>query len=182
MKITERAWAVFDTIITALMVLAGAIIIFDTLAVSVDVILRYTLSITYAGLFEITEYSLLWMTFLGTAWLLKTDGHIRVDLLLNRLSPRARTITIIISSVIGILLLAFITWYSALLTWKDYHAEIIIPTYLKPAKWPLEIIIPFGYLLLLIGMLRKAHGYLTGWKAISKGEQMPSDNTPGGEI
>lgn len=182
MKITERAWALFDKTITVLMVLAGAIIIFDTLAVSVDVLLRYSLSITYAGLFEITEYSLLWMTFLGTAWLLKNDGHIRVDLLLNRLNPRNRAILTSISSIIGVFLLMLITWYSVLITWQDYQAAIIIPTYLKPLKWPLEIIISIGYFLLLVEMLRKTYGYLISWKALSRGEQMPLDTTRGGEL
>jgi len=181
MKITERAWAIFDKIITILMVFAAALILFDALAVSINVLLRYLFGITHSGLFEITEYSLLWMTFLGTAWLLKNDGHIRVDLVLNRLNPRRRAITNITTSIICIILLGAVTWWSLRLTWYDYQADIILSSILQPLKWPIEIIIPVGFLLLFIELLRKTYGHLTSWKALSEGEPTQSDSTPGGE-
>ena len=182
MKVTKIAWSIFDKTLTALMVLACALVLLDTLAVTVDVLLRYSLGITWTGLFEITEYSLLWITFLSTAWILKIDGHIRVDLLLNYLNPRHRAIMNSISYIIGIFLLVLITWYSLKITLYDYQESIILPTYLKPSKWYLEIIVPVGYFLLLIEMLRKTYGHLTRWKALSRGKQTPSDSTPGGEL
>lgn len=181
MKVTERAWTIFDKIVIALMVLAAALIILDTLAVTFDVILRYSLGITYTGLFEITEYSLLWITFLSTAWILKIDGHIRVDLLLYRLNPRQRAITNIVTSIICIILLGMLTWYSAKLTLNHYQLGTYISSILQPPKWPIEIIIPVGYFLLFIVLLRKTYGYLTSWKALPKGEPKQLDSTPGGE-
>jgi len=181
MKVAERAWAIFDKIVTALMVLAAALIIFDTLAVSVDVLLRYSLGITYTGLFEITEYSLLWITFLSTAWLLKNDGHIRVDLLLGRLDPRHKVITNITTTIICIILLGVITWYGVKLTLRDYQTGLTIASVLEPPKWPIEIIIPIGCFLLFIDLFRKTYGYLTSLKAMPEGEQKQSDSLPGGE-
>ena len=108
MKATEIAWAIFDKILTAFMVLACAFVLLNTLAVTVDVILRYSLGITWTGLFEITEYSLLWITFLSTAWILRIDGHIRVDLILSRFNPRNRAILNIVTSIIGIILLCIL--------------------------------------------------------------------------
>lgn len=181
MKVTETAWAILDKTITALMVLACALVLLDTLAVSVDVILRYSLGITWTGLFEITEYSLLWITFLSTAWILKVDGHIRVDLLLSRLNPRNRAITNIVTSIICIILLGVLIWYSAKLTLNHYQMGTYISSILQPVKWPIEIIIPIGYFLLFIVLLRKTYGYLTSWKALSQGELKQSDSPPGGE-
>ena len=182
MKVTEIAWAIFDKTITVLMVLACALVLLDTLAVTVDVILRYSLGITYTGLFEITEYSLLWITFLATAWLLKIDGHIRVDLLLSRLNPRHRVITNIVTSIICVILLGILTGYSAKLTLNHYQLGTYISSILQPVKWPVEIIIPVGYFLLFIELLRKTYGHLTSWKALSKGEQRQSYSPPGGEL
>ena len=98
-KIFDKIWSALDRAITAMMALGAAIIIIDMLAVSVDVILRYSIGFTYTGLFELTEYSLLWITFLATAWLLKINGHIRLDLILDRLNPRRKLITNIVTSV-----------------------------------------------------------------------------------
>jgi TRAP-type C4-dicarboxylate transport system permease small subunit len=181
MKMADRAWAIFDKILTALMVLACALVLLDTLAVTVDVILRYSLGMTWTGLFEITEYSLLWITFLSTAWILKVDGHIRVDLLLSRFSPRRRAITNIVTSIACIILLCILTWYSAKLTMNHYQMSTYISSILQPVKWPIEIIIPVGYFLLLIELLRKTYGYMISWKAPTGGEQEPSDSPPGGE-
>jgi C4-dicarboxylate transporter DctQ subunit len=170
MKVTEIAWAILDKIVTVLMVLAAALVLLDTLAVTIDVILRYSLGITWTGLFELTEYSLLWITFLSTAWILKVDGHIRVDLLLSRFNPRRRAITNIVTSIICIILLCVLTWYSAKLTLSHYQMGTYISSILQPVKWPIEIIIPIGYFLLLIVLLRKTYGYLTSWKVLPRAE------------
>lgn len=182
MKVTKRAWAVFDKTLTVLMVLAAALVIFDTLAISVDVLLRYFIGSSWAGLFEISEYSMLWITFLSAAWLLKIGGHIRVDLLLTRFSPRQRAITNIITSIICVLLFVFITWYTLKLTLHDYQTGFFYPSVLRPPKWPIEIIIPIGYFLLLIQFLRITYGHLRNWKALStEGTGAISGSTPGGE-
>ena len=181
MKVTKIAWSIFDKTLTALMVLACALVLLDTLAVTVDVLLRYSLGITWTGLFEITEYSLLWITFLSTAWILKIDGHIRVDLVLSRFNPRHRAITNIVTSIICIILLGVLTWYSVKLTLNDYQTGRYISSILQPVKWPIEIIIPVGYFLLFIELLRKTYGHLTSWKALPRGEPKQLDSTPGGE-
>ena len=167
MKLTRIAWAIFDKTLTTLMVLACALVLLDTLAVTVDVILRYWLGITWTGLFEITEYSLLWITFLSVAWILKVDGHIRVDLMLSHFNPRHRAITNIVTSIVCIILLCVLIWYSVRLTLNDYQTGRYISSILQPVKWPIEIIIPIGYFLLLIQFLRIVYGRLKSWKALS---------------
>jgi len=181
-KKTERAWSIFDSTITVLMGLAAALIIFDMLAVSVEVILRYFFTISISGLFEITEYSLLWITFLATAWILRNNGHIRVDLVINRLNPRRRAGLNIVSSIICIFLLVLITWYSVGITIHDFRTGFTQSTVLEPVKWPIEIIIPIGTFLLLVQLLRNTYGYLMSRKALPKGPQTPSDSTSGGEL
>jgi TRAP-type C4-dicarboxylate transport system permease small subunit len=181
MKPAERFWSVFDKTITAMMVLGAALIIIDTLAVSIDVIVRYVAGVSYTGLFELTEYSLLWITFLATAWLLKTGGHIRVDLLADRLEPGPRAILDSIASIIGILLLGALTWYGARLTVLDFQTGLYLSSILSPVKWPIEIIIPIGYLLLLIDLLRKTYHRLAALRTPPRGELKKSDVPPGGE-
>ena len=166
----ERFWGVFDKIITAMMVIGAALIIIDMLAVSTDVIVRYVVGVTYTGLFELTEYSLLWMTFLATAWLLKSDGHIKLDLVLDRLNPRRKVITNVATGIICEILLVFLIWYAIKLTVNDIRYGTYLSTVLQPIRWPIEIIIAIGYILLFIVMLRKIFGHLKTWQTISKRE------------
>jgi C4-dicarboxylate transporter DctQ subunit len=180
-KITEKIWPALDKTITAMMVLGAAIILIDMLAVSVDVILRYTLGITYTGLFEIMEYSLLWITFLATAWLLKINGHIRLDLVLDRLNPRRKVITNIATSVICEILMGFLIWYSVKLTVNDFIHGTYLSTVLQPIKWPIEIIIVIGYILLFIVMLRRIIDLVKTWQSLSHQEPEQIPSPPGGE-
>ena len=181
MKVLETAGAVIDKVITVLAVFAAALILADALAVSVEVLLRRFFGITHAELFEITEYSLLWITFLAVTWLLKSNGHIRVDILPSRLNPRHRTILSIITSIICTLLFGFITWFSVKLTLHDFQTGFIIGSVLRPLKWPIEIIMVIGFFLLFIEMLRKTFGYLTYLRALSRGETAGPESIPGGE-
>jgi len=166
----ERFWGVIDKIVTAMMVVGAALIIIDMLAVSIDVIVRYLVGVTYTGLFELTEYSLLWMTFLATAWLLKMDGHIKLDLVLDRLNPRRKVITNITTAIICEILLGFLIWYSIKLTVNDIQYGTYLSTVLQPIRWPVEIIIPIGYILLFIVMLGKIFNHLKTWQTLSRRE------------
>ena len=181
MKIAEIAGAIINKGITVMAVLAAILILADALAVSVEVLLRNFLKITHAELFEITEYSLLWITFLAAAWLLKNNGHIRVDILVTRLNPRPRAIANLAVSVICTILFGIILWYSVRLTLHDYLTGYTIGSVMRPLKWPVEIIIVIGFLLLFIEMLRKTYGYLANWKVVSTGESTQSDSAVGGE-
>ena len=181
MKIGNRFWAAFDVTLTTMMGLAAAILVIDMLAVTIDVLLRYSLGITYTGLFEIMEYTLLWMTFLPTAWLLKIDGHIKVDLLIERLDPRQKAMLNIITSIICIFLLCVLIWYGTRLTVLDVQTGLYLSTVLTPVKWPIEIIIPIGYLLLLIELLRKTYHRVLTWREMSRAEVEQPVTPPGGE-
>jgi C4-dicarboxylate transporter DctQ subunit len=168
MKAAEKARAIIDRLVTALAVVAAGLIVADALAVSVEVLVRRFLGVTHAGLFEITEYSLLWITFLAVAWLLKNNGHISVDIVVSRLTPRLRAIINIVTSIICTILFGVLVWYSGKLTLLDYQTGFSMGSALRPLKWPIEIIIPICCFLLFIEMLMKTYGYLTSWKVISK--------------
>jgi len=179
--IIEKIWSALDKTITAMMALGAAIIIIDMLAVSIDVILRYLFDITYTGLFELTEYSLLWITFLAAAWLLKINGHIRLDLLLDRLNPRRKVISNIATAVICEILMGFLIWYSVKLTVYDFINGTYLSTVLQPTKWPIEIIIAIGYILLFIVMLRRIYDNLKILQSLSPEKPKQAPSPPGGE-
>ncbi|MFP3975624.1 MAG: TRAP transporter small permease [Dehalococcoidia bacterium] len=176
MKIGEKFWAVFDAIIKASMALASALIVFDAIAVTVEVLLRYSFGIVIGELFEITEYTLLWMTFLGAAWIMKKEGHVSVEVVVDRLSPEHRAIVRGIAYVLCIFLLLVMVWYSAKLTLSDFQAHFTLSSIMMPPKWPIEIIIPIGFFLLIIQLMRNAYGYFSNWRALYRGESIsPTD-------
>ena len=162
----DKFWKMFDRTIGAMMAVSAALVVLIALAVTVDVLMRYIFAKTYAGLFEITEYSLLWITFLGAPWIMKNNGHVRVDLILNRLSPSKRAILKIIADLISIVLLITMTWYTAGLTLHDFKTSFTLSGILMAPKWPIEIIIPIGFFLLLLQVTRHTRQHVNDLKTL----------------
>jgi TRAP-type C4-dicarboxylate transport system permease small subunit len=180
MKAGERFWVIFDRTITILMTVSGIIILLDALAVTIDVLMRYAFSKTYVGLFELTEYSLLWMTFMGAAYIMRNNGHVRVDAVTNLLNPRNRAILDGIASIIGMFILLVVTFYSAKLTLHDFQTDFTLAGILRPFKWPIEIIIPIGFFMLFLQLARNASKQFGSLKTMSRGQQNSSNATTGG--
>jgi TRAP-type C4-dicarboxylate transport system permease small subunit len=95
-----RIGCILDRIIDLCAFAAGLLLSFILISVCLEVVMRYFLNRPLQWVIELTEYALLYITFLGTAWLLKKDGHIAVDVMLFRLGPRAQAFLGVFSSAI----------------------------------------------------------------------------------
>jgi C4-dicarboxylate transporter, DctQ subunit len=146
---------VFDLIIDALAVLAGIILILIILCVSLDVVLRYFMKSPLLWVDELAEYGLLYITFAGTAWLLKQDGHVVVDLIDALVSPRTRSRLDAFSSIVGVVVCSVLTYFGVLVTWSLFARRIYNPTMLEIPRGALVAVIPVGTFLLSIQFLRR---------------------------
>jgi TRAP-type C4-dicarboxylate transport system permease small subunit len=143
-------WKIFDKVMDGFAVLAGILLLLVTLFVSYSVTLRYLHLKPPVWILQCTEYALLWMTFLGAAWLLKHGGHIRIDTVVNRLEPKAQKILHIVVTVLGLVVCLVIIWFGTTKT-LDLHARGIMDVKgVTLPKYPLFIIIPIGGLMLFL--------------------------------
>jgi len=162
MKVAEKLWRGLDRAVDFLMWMVAALMAADVIVVSGDVLLRYAFSITHPWLFELTEYSLLWMTFLGAAWIMRHDGHVRMELVVSRLGPGQARWLHIIGTVLsaGILVVAF--WFSLQVTVHDFGQATRLSTVIRPLKWPIEAIIPVGFAFLTVEAIRTGYRRWSG--------------------
>ena len=164
MKLLRKAGAIFDGIINRLSYLAIALLVFSWLAVCFHVLFRYFLRQPFKWTVEVSGYTLLWITFLGATWLLKREGHVRLDIVLNRLNPRARALLNVITSIIGAVVCLVIAYYGGVATWDAWIRGVVPSTPMAPLKAPILMIICIGSFLLFVQFLRRAYGYLASWK------------------
>ncbi len=155
MEFLKKLGKVLDRILGFFSFLVCAIIVVITLAVCLNVIMRYVFNRPIIGVEEITEQLLLFITFLGTAWLLKNEGHVTVDFVVIRLSPRTQAILNIISSLFGVLISLALTWYGTKVTWANFVKGAYFSTILELPKAPFFAVIPLGSFFLLIQFLRR---------------------------
>ncbi len=165
MKLVRKISPIFDRVIGILAALAAAVLLFIVLIISMEVALRYFWNLPIVWVVEITEYGLLFVTFLVAAWVLKREGHVKMDLVLNRLKPRIQALFNIITSIIGAIICLVIIWYSAQTTWIHFQEGSFLPSFLNIPDAYILFIIPIGYFLLFIQFLRRTYGYLGQWRA-----------------
>jgi len=181
MKVLRKAEIIFDKIIDCMLMAAAAIIVLDALAVSADVILRKAAGFTWAPLYEILTYSLLWITFLGTTAIMRMNGHVKMASLTGQLSPKAAALLNSISHGVCVLLAGIMLYYTIRLTVTDYQSNFVLASILNPPKWPIEIIIPVGFFMLFIQLIRNTRAYFNRYrdllrqKASAAGSQVQKD-------
>jgi len=143
-------WKIYDVVIDGFAVLAGILLLLVTLFVSYSVTLRYLHLKPPIWILQYTEYALLWITFLGAAWLLKHDGHIRIDTIVNRLGPRSYMIFQIVVTVLGLVVCLVIVWFGTRKALDLYDRGIMDVKGVTVPKYPFFIIIPIGGLMLFL--------------------------------
>jgi TRAP-type C4-dicarboxylate transport system permease small subunit len=91
----------FDHVNTVMVVVSAALLLGLTFIVGADITLRYLFNKPLGWVKEVSEYILVGLGFLVAAWILKDDAHVKMDLVLNKVSSRTQTLLNIITSGIS---------------------------------------------------------------------------------
>jgi C4-dicarboxylate transporter DctQ subunit len=155
---TLKVITLLDRILIAGSILACVLLYFMMLSICYDVIARYALNAPTVWADEISSMFLLFLPFFAGAWILKKDGHVKMDLVLNYMSPRKRLILGIISSIVICLVCAAFVVYGFKVTWNMFEIGYKTDTNLRLSKWPIIFVIPLGFLLILLQAVRNMLG------------------------
>ena len=146
-------------------ILAGAAMVILSLiifSVCLEIIMRYFLNRPLFWVVELTEYGLLYVSFLGAAWLLRQGGHVQVDILVDILNDRWRKRCAVFSSAIGLAVSTILTVFGAIATFDHLVRGMYKPTVLEFPTGVVLIAVPLGSFFLsvrfLILMLDQVHG------------------------
>jgi TRAP-type C4-dicarboxylate transport system permease small subunit len=117
----------------ACVIMIGLVVIICT-----DNFLRYFLRSPLMWGNEVTEILLLYMTFLGAAWVFREDSHVVIDVFTHTLSDKKRKVTNFISYI----MVAFVSWvlvyYGFSATYSHYKRGVYNPTAIET---PIALII-----------------------------------------
>jgi C4-dicarboxylate transporter DctQ subunit len=160
-KLSAKVGQAFDVLLNLLAILAGIIMGLITVSVCVGVGSRYLLNRPITWVVEISEYGLLYITFLVAAWVLRQDKHVSLDLVYTRLSSRNQSIAGVFTSALAAIVFLMITFYGVKVTLHQFQTKYFTPTILEAPKFLITLIIPVGTFLLLIQIIRKVYQHLT---------------------
>jgi C4-dicarboxylate transporter DctQ subunit len=157
-----RALRVFDVIIDLGGVIAAVLLIAVMLGTTVKVIFRYGLREGLIGADQIGGTMLLYIALLGAAWVLRRNEHVTIDLLLGHVGPRTRWFLTVVSAVIGALVCLVITVFGTLEVIDSLQKGVRIPAEIEMPRAVNLVVIPIGFLLLMLQFLRQTVDLLKG--------------------
>jgi len=114
-----------------------------------DIIGRKFFSKTIPGTFEISEYILATFILLGAAYTQQVKGHVGVDFLTSRLSPRVRVVCEIITTLLSLFIIAIVIWQG----WLEGIRERTVSDMLRIPQYPFRLLVAVGGLLLWLEIM-----------------------------
>jgi TRAP-type C4-dicarboxylate transport system permease small subunit len=164
MKIIRDLKKILNRTIDVMVVIAGILLIFSVLSISMAVGSRYLLGRPWGWVIEMSEYSLLYIAFLVAAWVLRQNKHVRMDLVIDALKPRIQSMLNIITSFICSIVCLVLFLFGAKVTWELFKTHYFTPTLLEVPKAFITVIIPIGFLLLFFQSLNRTSDFLSSWR------------------
>jgi len=165
-KEVTKDYGIFDRIIDATAYIAFGLLIFSWFSVCAEVVFRYFLRQPIIWVVEVTEYIMVQITFVGSAWLLRKEGHVTVDVVTSRLSKKNQSLFLGMTSAVCFVTFVAITWWSIVATWGAYREHLYIPKQLGMPKFLVMLVIPFGSFMLAGQFLRRTLSAITTWRSL----------------
>ena len=132
-------------------ILASAVLVAMMLLTVSDVCLRYFLRRPILGTTELTENMMVCLAFSALAWCAAQQGHLKVDLVMSRFSPRIQAVCDSLTLMVGLIMVALIAWRSFMegLVVRELN---IISSLIKIPAFPFYFVVAVGCALLCLVM------------------------------
>ena len=159
---------VFDRLLDILNAICGGIMVFVMFSIAISVATRYFFAKPIGWSQEIGEYSIVCVTFLGLAWVLKVDGHVVMDIIFNYISPKTKALLNTITSSVCIVVCFLLANAALKVAINQFILGQTTYTILAPPKGLFTSIIMLGLFLVALQFIRRTWGYILAFKAECK--------------
>jgi C4-dicarboxylate transporter DctQ subunit len=147
-----------DKICNFLAVLAGVYLVVIMFGIVIQATLR---SFNFSGsshIFTFSEYGLLYIVMAASPWLVRTRGHVFIEMLTAALPQESAQIYSRCIAVLCLVICVFLVWYSGSNTLKSYSYGDADMRSLDMPKWLLLISMPICFSLMGLNFLRFIFG------------------------
>ncbi len=165
MKSENSQKTALDRIVEIFAAMGCLLIALTMFLVCLDVIWNLACGRSLTWVTEIVEYSMLWLTFLGSAWVLRNNAHIRMDMVTDRISPRNRHLLAAITSYVGAVICLLLTYFGARVTLHAFQTGYRLMTYLEIPSAYINFIIPLGFLMICLEFIVRGNHSIRAYKA-----------------
>lgn len=144
--VKQRISRATEIVVTATAFVAGLFLVGLMLLTTADVVGRYIFNSPITGVFDLTHFVVLILTFLGIAYCGYQGGHVVIEMVTDKLPPAPARLLKKIVNIVGCLLFLVIAWRAAVQSidvreFNETSQLLTIPFY--PFYW----VITFGSVL-----------------------------------
>ena len=156
---------------------AGLCLILMTLLILAQIIARF-MGVIIPSSEDFAGWLLCATLFFGLAYTFNAGGHIRVTIMLMRLPKKSRSFFETLNMIMGLMIVAFLAYYTAFTVYESYDYGDVTDTYLVVPLWIIQLPMAIGSICLLLAFIdaailmlqKKTPGYLLGEAELEKGE------------
>lgn len=155
----------FRSLLDRLYGLCGVLACISLLAIGVIIgaqIVGRLMGILIPSSDDFASYAMGASTFLGLAYTFRANGHIRVNLFTQKLSPSSRRPAEIFVLILGAAILGYFTWYNIGMAYTSYDFDEVSIGLLPIPLWIPQAVMAFGTLLMTVSMLDELIALLSG--------------------
>lgn len=120
-----------------------------------EVIIRFLFAQSTLIADEIASYMLAMLSFFAMGYALRTEGHIRIDLLYERLPPVVRKWTEVAFVVVGIVSLSFFTHWLFRMVSQSYLSKVDSQSQIETPLWIPQSALVYGTAVLTLALVSR---------------------------
>ncbi|MGV6875710.1 TRAP transporter small permease [Pseudochelatococcus sp. B33] len=136
----------------------------------IKVVLRSIFNYGILGVDQISGTMMVYLTFLGAAWVLRNEGHVSVDLLTSAVPARVERGLHVVASIVAAAVCFTMTYFSFVTVRLSLQRGVMVAAELEIPRAINLAVIPLGCALLGIEFIRRARRYYLGIA-----EQIPAE-------
>lgn len=126
---------ILDRIVTLLAVLAGVLLCLLVVLIGVDVFARSTRQFSLPFTLDVAEYTLYLMTFLAAPWVLRQQGHIAIEIFVERLPDPLQRFAARFVNAVAALTCSVLLVFSARQLWRSFESgNLVYESFVYP-EW-----------------------------------------------
>lgn len=133
--------------------IAGILLVVMMAITVLDIFLRSFFNAPLQGAYEITEFMMGGVVFLGLPYLQRAKGHLAIEILTSRLAPKAKCLVRVLGYLIALLLFSAVAYESSQLAYRAWEIQDYTMGAARLPLWPVKSAIAFGSIMFCIRLV-----------------------------
>lgn len=132
---------------------SGFFIMVTTFMIFFEVVSRWLFNKPTIWATELSIYAIIASCYLGSAYAVRTYSHITVDLLINNVNDRIKTLLAYLSNAMGLVFSIIFTYYGIHHVMNTIELEVTSASLLRVPMYLPEMFLPIGGVLLCLAFI-----------------------------